>query len=1665
MHEEQGSSSGKKVAPLLADTLAPAIAHALATLDRRIADEVRLTTGGWPAVAPSDPAAHARELIATYRADAASFDDQHASLLLAEVARLHEDVLDDTRAATRAILEALRRDPNSSSVQRTTLRLLLDAGKHTIIAQLVDDLASEIKSSPGRNAMLLDHAVSSELGAGHEERAAQVYQRVLDDDPDSAEAAEGLLRIALRRRDWPKVARVARHLASHTDDKETRRTLLIAAAMLDADRPERERAEWLAQAAALGDRPGIALPMAIGLFLAADDIEGAVRIQLDQGDKRPETAAQLYFQVSWLLARQEQRQEEAITHGRAACQHEPDSLLYVSWLAELYERDGRWNELAEVLGQKARLSTTREEAVETLVALAEVQATQLGRTDQAITALERALTISPTDLACLQSLGRLYARTRRFAELADMHLKEAAVAQDDERRAHALYRAAQILGERLDRADEAVAHLERALELEPRLSSAHRLLEDLYRKTEAYEKLVALHRRQLDQTSASVQQVVLLERIATLLDTHLDDDAGAIEAYEQLLERQASNASALAALSRLYQAAGQHSKLLSSLRAQAMTTEDTGERAALLLRMGQILEEDLNQPEQALAHYREALDCRASAETYEQLGRLLYNTQRWPELVQITEHQLEHAVEIDQKVSLYFRLGRIQEQHLEDRAAAAAAYKEALQLDGAYWPALRGIVRAAHHMPELRRAALEGMLLPSRLEGQDKSSGQLRIALAVIDQQPDVARTLLQRVVEEDEGNGIARDLLLQLLSAERRLADLLPLADELESIPLAIGLKNLELAREHGDKLGESEGTLVALRWRELLGPASGDAGETAALLRERASREPNPAQSTALLLRLARVIEEDPAAASAVCRQILETAPEERRALDLLEHLSRLAESNELLAEALRLREQQSGSDAERATVLTTRGHLHARAGDPTEAEQAWRAALEQDPLCRPAYEALKTRYRAADDQEGLRWTLEHGLQSVKHLDSRNRDLLQRADLRREAGEHEAALADLDLILEQDPGQANALERVERTLREADLYEALVNRLTAARDVATTPLRRAAIDVKMARIYADRLDDPRRAAALLGDAVDKDPDNVAALLLSAEVHGRLEQPTEAIALLSRAVLRSEDEQELIGAHLATAQVFHHVLGVGDRALRSLRTVLKLDPQNVGALQLLAEVSERSGNDTDAEEYLGRLARLVDDPLERARVLGRFAAVRQRTQGDQDERALAAIEEAVALSPADPFLLRSAATLLLAQGKPAQVAELLGKALEILPEEERLGFLLQRGRILAEELGRPDEARTLLRQALEQDPEGEEAVELLVRLLDDKTLEDPAARSEAISLHRRLLARNPLTIESIRQLGRLCERDDRLDEAFSAQAALVFLDKASEEEIYFHKQRRRSLPTRASGVLSAEQRDALVMPDGTHPVRDLLALLKPHLAELTPPDLSHYGLTDLASGLLPEDHGAWSIARECAELLVVKDFRLVEALGGTPEGATEPSGEPTLILPREFARYPVPQQRFLLGRMLACVATDTECCDPRRPEPLSPRTLEMLMAALLRTATPDFGADVASALILDDMAKRLKKRLDKKELERGREAAARAWDERTGLDTWLQSCERGAHRAGLLCAGNLDAISALSERQSTPLPAQLTRDIIGFDTSEQYATLRQQLGLALRDA
>jgi len=194
---------------------------------------------------------------------------------------------------------------------------------------------------------------------------------------------------------------------------------------------------------------------------------------------------------------------------------------------------------------------------------------------------------------------------------------------------------------------------------------------------------------------------------------------------------------------------------------------------------------------------------------------------------------------------------------------------------------------------------------------------------------------------------------------------------------------------------------------------------------------------------------------------------------------------------------------------------------------------------------------------------------------------------------------------------------------------------------------------------------------------------------------------------------------------------------------------------------------------------------------------------------------------------------------------------------------------------------------------------------------------------------------------------------------------------------------------------------------------------------------------------------------------------QVAEALGGAAEGATEPGAPPTLVLPRSFARYPVPQQRFMVGRMLGRVMTDSECCDAGRAEPMDRRLVEMLLAALIRSADATFGAGVASAAILDDLVQRIKATIDHDTLKHARVAANACWEEegaRPAMDAWLRGCEIACLRVGLLCGGGLDSLAALRQRAGTELHQDVLRNVASFATSVEFARLRQQVGLAMKE-
>ncbi|MBN1944921.1 MAG: tetratricopeptide repeat protein [Bradymonadales bacterium] len=1617
----------------------------------------------------------ARTLIEIYRREVSTAPATLAVQILCVMARLFEEVLGDTRSAFQVLSEALRRDPTSPALVQTILRLMVDRRHQHRAATLLAEVAEAVDSIPFKVGLLLDLAALQERALRSDTQAVLSYQQALSIDPGNLEAAESLLALLWRNKHWEEVASLCTALAQGEADPETRFSLLMTAAVLAGKEAAGARMRLATLALDAGSDWEVALALALAGPPDQTDWEEIARLLVGQIEARPDQAGPLSFLLSRVQANHLHQLRQATTSAEAAAAAAPRDLVILDWLADLYRQEARWAELVDVLRTRMGLVSRAEDLVEILVSLAEIYETRLDQPEKAIEELEAALAISPLDVPVLQSLGGLYAQTGRWEDLVQMHLAEAGGSRHPGRGARALYRCSCILEEKLSNREAAIAHLEQALLLDSSFGPIVRLLEELYQKEQRDTDLLDLLAEQLKSVSTEERRIELLEQIADILYNRLGELDQAKQTYLELLQLRPDHLPALNALVLLYERSQEYHPMLATLRTLVGCQANVRQKAELLSRMGQIWEEKLGDSNQALLHYQEALACDPSLpELYQHLGRLFYANRQWPELVDLYRQEIAVTQDESDRVRLLFRIGRLQEQQLDLPEQASETYHQALQLDRSYWPALRGVLRVGRQLGAFQEVAeLEGSLLKDAPPDAGNAPAFVRVGLLLDEETgaPEQAEVLYEKAREKDPKNHLARMLLLRSLMRRggwERLAEELPPLSA--AMVMGAGTHNsrlaLDLLRRHEER---QPGSLAVIRWRDTWTGAARDHLDQAKALAERLEREGDPRRKTAILKRLAAMAEygqtseHDP---EELYRRLLEDNPEDHRILNALVRVARKRGDNQLLIEVLHRQAQIAETPERKSLALSSLADLLMSTEQVEPAIGFYRQALEDDPCCRTAYDTLKGWYWGRSDRQSLGWVLQTGLDCVTHPDALSVDLILRSDIRMEQGDWKGALDDLDRALSVKPALPGALERIDRILRERRDFEGLVERLARAAEQTSSSSLKSAIHLQIGLVYLDEHGDLREAERYLGLSVQANPDNAKALLAMANLRVKMDQPTEAMVLLNRVALRTRDQEDLFQAHLDIARICRDILGDPARARASLDAILARDPDYLPALRQMTDLAKHLKDDLRREESLKKLGALETDPEVRAQYILELSDHLGQRYGWDSPQVLEALEQAVAQHPKRVDILARLVELYRSAGQWEAVDRILLEHINDLSEADRPSYLLLRATILEKYLGKHQEARDVARQLLRLQPDNEQVARLLLGWLAATPSTDPLLVDEIISLHRVLLKGDPLSTASIRALYELCQQAGRADESFCAGSCLVLLGDASEEEAYFQKQRRRKVPVRPTGSLTSGVLSGLALPEGDHPLRTLLRLLRPHAAQLLPVDLRQYGIASLDEARLPPEHPARQVLQHCADLLGVEGFEVVEALGGVPRGTVEPADPPFILLPRDLLGLPVPAQRFLCGRLLARVEVATESFEPGRLEPLSLRDLEILLTALCRTGEPAYGEGVAAKAILDDMTEQIMSTLPPEVLSNAREKARSILGfDADELKGWIRSTELGACIGGLICCGDvMSAWEALKRTTDEPVPEEILGDLVWFTTSEQFASYRKLLGLALSD-
>src|SRR5690606_26434617 len=330
------------------------------------------------------------------------------------------------------------------------------------------------------------------------------------------------------------------------------------------------------------------------------------------------------------------RDAEALEALLAARKVAPADPLILSELAAIYERTERPSELADVLNAWASHISDEGELVAINLRLAALYEESLEQELMAVAPYQAILARIPGHATALAGLGKLFHRMKNWEGLLGVYEAEIAASEDVRNKAIRLFRAAEVLEEKLDREDDAMLRYAGCLQLPPGCLPAQKALTRLYEKRGQWADLVAMYEQDLLQTHDREQIIATLNKIAILHEDRLNALDGAIECMRRILELAPDHLATLHNLARLLERAGRFHELLEVHELEASHANDTKQVLSLYHRNAEILDEQLQDRAGATAAYERLLQLSPSyLPALKALGRLYAQEGRWEDLIRM----------------------------------------------------------------------------------------------------------------------------------------------------------------------------------------------------------------------------------------------------------------------------------------------------------------------------------------------------------------------------------------------------------------------------------------------------------------------------------------------------------------------------------------------------------------------------------------------------------------------------------------------------------------------------------------------------------------------------------------------------------------------------------------------------------------------------------------------------------------------------------------------------------------------------------------------------------------------------------------------------------------------------------------------------------------------
>jgi hypothetical protein len=1127
---------------------------------------------------------------------------------LVSASAVEEDRLGRPERAADLALRAFELAPGDPTVRANARRHAERLRRFEALAAILSTEAAAPDVAPGDAALAacaLARLYDERLGRPDEALAAlEEAHRLAGADPVVLEA---LARAHESRGDWEAAADALRALAQHVAGGSGDPAEVVAGnlrlAELCSDRLGRTDDAVACFRAVLAIDPGHrgALAALGRMHAAAEDWPRLLETFLAEraAATEPHDRAQRCFKAAEVLEERLDRLDEAVALQAEALALDPTFLAAHQALERLYERTGRYVDLASLLEADLEVTRAPDERIALLFRLARLHEDRLSDVAAAARDCERILELAPEHVVALRTLAGLHERTGRFADLVEVHERLAQLTTEPRKAIALLQRSAEVQEEELRDDAPATATYERILRLDPTHLPALRALGRLYGRAQRWTDLVAMCRAEAEASPSTETAAALQFRIGEILEQRLVQERAAIAAYREVLTLSPAHVGALQALARLYRVHGDWESLIEVLRADAASRPRAERQAALLHEVAEIWETRLADPDRAVDVHQEVLRVAPGFEgSLRALDRLLTERGRWADLARVRLRASQHARGAPRAAAL-LGAARLLLDRLGDADSAERVCRAALD----ECPGDPGALLLLSRFPGGRAEARAG--LAARL-ADPHTAAQLLVAAASDPRRP-----------------------------ADRAAADLARAAALAPADPVVAPLSEQALRR-------------------------AGDAPALVAHFAAQREVAPDVAAEATWVQRAGEAWEAagDAQRALTAHRQSLALAPD---AFPALEAVARVSMRLGAWAEARAALQSEGASlrDPELAAAAFARAGdvALARLADPGAAAADWRSALERRPLDAAVAERLATVLRSLGALGELCEVHETQARADRDPERAAGSWTAAAGVALELGDRERALADLARALGALPTCAQALSLRGRVLAEAGRHADAARDLAARLALGGPPAALAPTHLALADLYEGPLHDPPRAVSHVAAVLATEPDHPEALARLARIHRETRNWPAAAAALRRLVAAPATTDGAHRSHLLElADVLDRGFDDPASAVEICERALALAPLDPAALERLSALRQRAATHPGLASAIDTAAGAVPAGPERTHAHVRAARVISDVLGD-GRRAAALLRRAVDEDPAATGA-RAALADLYASTEPALAIE-----------------------------------------------------------------------------------------------------------------------------------------------------------------------------------------------------------------------------------------------------------------------------------------------------------------------------------------------------------------------------------------------------------------------